>query len=98
MLYHEIPKKVNQLFAFIVDSKIGDDTYKVTSRNYFKQSYAFQVLSRNLEHIENIKILEIKDQDGLLINVVNKPMSKLIIKFDRKINLTKNDMLRINII
>jgi hypothetical protein len=96
MLYHEIPKKVNQLFAFIVDSKIGDDTYKVTSRNYFKKSYDFLVLSRNLEHIENIKILEIKDQDGLLIDVVNKPMSKLIIKFNKKINLTKNDMLRIN--
>jgi hypothetical protein len=96
MLYHEIPKQVNQLFAFIIDQKIDDETYRVTSRNYFRIINDFQVLGRNLKHIENVKLLEIKDKDGLLIDVVNKPMSKLIVKFDKPLDLSKNDMARIS--
>jgi hypothetical protein len=95
MLYHEIPKNVNQLFAMIVDKKIGDDTYQVFSKNYFRSSDTFQVLGKKLKHIEDVKLISIKDATNESIEIVNTPMSKLIVKFNKPLDLYPMDMLRI---
>ncbi|MDR2369168.1 MAG: U32 family peptidase [Mycoplasmataceae bacterium] len=97
MLDHEIPKNVNQLFAMVIDQKINEDTYQVSSRNYFKLGDTFQVLGKNLSHIETVKLISIIDDHNLPINVVNKPMSKCIVKINKKLNLQPLDMLRIKV-
>jgi hypothetical protein len=95
MLYHEIPKNVNQLFAMIVNKKIDKFTYQVTSRNYFKLTDTFEVLAKSLERIEIITIKSIHNENNLPIDIVNTPMSKLTIKIDKDLNLFPNDMIRI---
>jgi hypothetical protein len=95
MLYHEIPKQVNQLFAMIVDKKINDHTYLVTSRNYFTAHDTFQVLGKNLEHIETISLVTVKDANDLPVDIVNKPMSKLIIEINKNLDLQPMDMIRL---
>jgi hypothetical protein len=97
MLYHEIPKNVNQLFAMIVDQKINDDTYLVTSKNYFTITNTFTVLGKKLNNIIEVKILEIFDKDHLPLTVVNQPMSKLTIRLNKQLDLQPLDMLRIKI-
>jgi hypothetical protein len=94
MLYHEVPKQVNQLFVLTIDKKINDDTYQVISRNYFTIDDTFEVLSSNLSNIVNIRIKQILNRNQESIKIVNTPMSELIITFDRKIDLQHNDILR----
>jgi putative protease len=95
MLYHEVPKNVNQLFAMVIDQKINERTYKVTSRNYFKLDDVFEVLAKKLNNIETVKLVSIKDENDLSLNVVNKPMSKLTIQMDKTLDLQPLDMIRI---
>jgi putative protease len=95
MLYHEVPKNVNQIFAMVIDKKINQYTYQVTSRNYFTLTNNFEVLGKNLKHIEPIKLLSIKDDNGLPIRIVNTPMSKLIIEIKQDLDLQPLDMIRI---
>jgi hypothetical protein len=95
MLYHEEPKNVNQLFAMVIDQKINEHTYKVTSRNYFKLDDDFEVLAKKLNNIETIKLVSIKDENDLSLNVVNKPMSKLTIQMNKTLDLQPLDMIRI---
>jgi hypothetical protein len=95
MLYHEVPKTVSQLFAMIIDKKINDTTYKVTSKNYFALTNTFQVLAKNLPHAEIINLKSVKTLDGLSIHIVNTPMSKLVIELDKPLDLQPMDMLRI---
>jgi hypothetical protein len=95
MLYHDIHQNVNQIFAMIIDKKINDTTYFVTSRNYFKLTDDFEVLAKCLMHIEKIKLISIKNENNLLINTVNQPMSKLVIQINKKLNLEPMDIIRI---
>ncbi|GHU32553.1 hypothetical protein FACS1894166_06120 [Bacilli bacterium] len=97
MLYHEVPKRVNQIFAMLVKNKVNDNTYKVISRNYFDIKSDFEILGRNLKHIEKIKVIEIVDKDNLQVNVVNTPMQVLTIKLNKNVDLEPNDILRISI-
>jgi hypothetical protein len=94
MLYHDIPKQVNQLFILTIKEKINNRTYKAISRNYFTVEDTFEVLSAIQNHIIGIKINEIKNSSGELIKVVNTPMSNLTIAFDHDIDLKYNDILR----
>jgi putative protease len=94
MLYHDIPKQVNQLFVLTIKEKIDNKTYKVVSRNYFTIDDVFEVLSSIQNHIIDIKIIDIKNSNNESIKVVNTPMSNLIITFDRDIDLKYNDILR----
>ncbi|MDR0825674.1 MAG: U32 family peptidase [Mycoplasmataceae bacterium] len=95
MLYHEIPKRVNQIFAMLVKSKVNENTYEVISKNYFTINNNFEILGRNLMHIEKVKLTKIINKDNLEISIVNTPMQELIVCLDKNINLESNDILRI---
>jgi hypothetical protein len=82
------------LFVLTIDKKINENTYKVTSRNYFTINDTFEVLSTTLEHIIKVKIKSIKNNTNESVEIVNTPMSELIVAFDQKINLKPNDILR----
>jgi hypothetical protein len=97
MLYHEVPKQVNQLFACVINKKLSDVTYEVVSRNYFTINNTFQAVGVKLKHIEEMKIVNIKDQFGNDLSVVNTPMSKLTITLDKNIDLSPKDILRIKV-
>jgi hypothetical protein len=94
MLYHEVPKQVNQLFVLTIDKKINDTTYQAISRNYFTINDTFEVLSSKLSNIVNVRIIRILNRNQESIKIVNTPMSELIITFDQKIDLQHNDILR----
>jgi hypothetical protein len=95
MLYHDTSKEVNQIFAFTIDQKIDASTYVITSRNYFRINDEFEVLGKNLDKITPFRIMEIRDQNNLLINIVNTPMCKLTIKINQNLDLYPMDMARL---
>lgn len=96
MLYHEDQKNVNQLYAMQVVKKITPCEYEVISKNYFTLQNRFEVLSQITHSIEKVKLTKIRlAKDHSEIDIVNTPMTKLIINFAKKINLSSGDILRI---
>jgi hypothetical protein len=94
MLYHEIPKQVNQNFAFTIKKRIKNDTYLVLTRNKIQLSDNYQVLSSINNKIVDIKLKKILD-DNNEVNYVSAPMSEVTIVFNKNINLKENDIVRI---
>lgn len=94
MLYHEILKQVSQVFAFVVNEKVRNFEYLVTTRNYISSAMTFEVISPN-QPIRKFKILEIRNFDDLKVDFVNKPMSQCYIKLADNVELKKNDICRI---
>jgi hypothetical protein len=96
MLYHEEQKKVSQLYAMQILKKVSKYEYEVISRNYFTIKNKFNVIAKNINDIETIKIKEAIDiKNGYKFNVINVPMSKLLIKINKDLNLLPGDILRI---
>jgi hypothetical protein len=96
MLYHEKKQLVNQAYAMQILDRVDKYRYEVISRNYFKRSNLFEVLGKNLNNIPKIKIKNIKRmKDSISVNIVNTPMTKLIITIDKNLNLSNGDILRI---
>jgi hypothetical protein len=94
MLYHEIPKTVMQNFVLTIENKIDDTTYNGLVRNYFDKTKPFEVLGRNLDKIETVRIVSI-NQNGVDVDAARSPMTKVIITFDKPIELQKSDIIRI---
>ncbi len=90
MLYFELEKEINQIFAFTVEKKIDDFTYEIISRNYFSKNNEFELVAPGFKK-EIVKIEKIFDSKNNEIDVVKTPMNKYTLVFDRKINY--NDFL-----
>jgi putative protease len=95
MLYHEEAKKVTQNFVFSITSKVNANTYVILSRNNFKLTDKFEILSQKQKDIVNIGVSKIVDKDGNEIEVAKTPMSVLTVTFEKDIDLLPNDIVRI---
>ncbi len=96
MLYHDVPNKVNQVFAFVIYKKEPDGSYSVISRNNFNKNQTFEIIGPNHQTLTT-KIKQIFDEQNNSIETVPTPMSKVRIKFDQEINLDPNDIARISV-
>lgn len=94
MLYHDIPNKVNQLFAFVIYKKINSNTYEVISRNNFNKNQIFEIIGPNHDTY-SIGIKQIIDENNNQLGVVPTPMTKCKLVFDNDIDLSINDIGRI---
>lgn len=95
MLYHENQKNVNQSYVMQIIKKISDYQYEVISKNYFEKQNNFEILAKKLASIKKIKIKKILlSKDNSEIEIVNTPMTKLLITIDKKMNLSVGDILR----
>jgi hypothetical protein len=93
MLYHDVPKQVNQNYVMLIKTKVSDNTYKVISKNYFSIHDQFEILSRNHDFsLIKIKAMKINNVQS---TIVNTPMQEVVITFERNIELLTNDMLRL---
>lgn len=80
MLYRQEEKKLAQNFAFLVEKKIEDNKYLITSKNFFTCANTFEVFGKNHDMIKDIKITEIFDVKlNEIVDKVNKPMYQYII-------------------
>lgn len=83
MLYRDDPKKLTQNFAFIIEKKINDNTYQIQSKNFFTTQNTFEVMGKNHDLIENIKVSKIFDvKANVEVDKVNKPMYMYVITTD----------------
>jgi hypothetical protein len=79
-----------------VIKKISNVKYEVISKNFFDKRSEFKVIGKKLNKIEYFKIVSIIDINNKCeVEVVNKPMTKLMIKINRQINMSPGDILRI---
>lgn len=93
MLYHDVVKNVNQLFAFQIEDK-NKDGYRITSKNYFNVNQKFEVISgKHPKYVMTIKSL--KDENGLPFKIVNHPMKTFYVTFNEEKELCKYDIARI---
>jgi hypothetical protein len=95
MLYHEDFKKVKQSYVMQITKKIDDSKYEVISKNYFTTKNDFEILAKNIPTIKKIRINKaMLVKENIEVSVVNTPMTKLIVEFNKKINLLPGDILR----
>ena len=95
MIYYDQLKTVNQLFAFTITKKNSEIEYEIISRNKFNINQVFETIGPKHETIK-IKIKKIfnlnKNQE---VSIINVPLTKCIIKLQKKIKLDVNDIGRI---
>ena len=95
MLYHDNQQLVNQNYAMQVVKKNGEFEYEVISKNYFKKNNQFKVLGKNISDIPTIKLQKIySPKDNVELNIVNTPMTRLVITINKKLNINSGDILR----
>jgi len=81
MLYRDEEKKLAQNFAFLIEKKLDDGKYEITSKNFFTCDNTFEVIGKDHDLINDIKVTEIFDvKTDAVVDRVNKPMYKYIIK------------------
>lgn len=97
MLYHDEQKKVTQNFAFIINKKNRDDSYEIIVKNKILLTNNIEILSKINDEIINVKIKQLIDSEGNVVNNLPTPMTIATIKFNKKINLEKGDIGRIKI-
>lgn len=85
MLYHDEKRELIQDFIFIIDKKIDNMTYAITSKNYFDINTKIKIVTP-VQDIK-IKIDYILDTDKNHIDVVRTPMTKCIIKLKEPVDL-----------
>lgn len=83
MLYHDEQKNVNQNYLFVINEKINNNTFYITSKNYFNLQMNFKLITPKNEY--KIKIISLKDENQNIVNVVHTPMTKLIMQIDKDI-------------
>lgn len=84
MLYHDEQQNPNQNYVFTIDNRISNNIYQITSKNYFDINMNFILITPKKEY--KIKIEKIINNDGVEINVVQTPMSKLIVTLNKDID------------
>lgn len=94
MLSSEAQKQVSQIFVFVINKKISNNTYEIISRNFFKITDSFEIISPK-RPIKHAKIIKILDKDNNSISIVNKPMCKYIVTFETENDFMPNDLVRI---
>lgn len=88
MLYFELEKQINQIFAFNFVSLEDNGLIKIMSRNYFSKDNSFELMYPNFER-KIIKIQKIYDEKMQEIDVVKTPMKYYFIKVDKEIIFNK---------
>ncbi len=78
MLYHDVQENPNQDYVFVITKKIDKNTFEIISKNYFDLNMKFKIITPKNEY--NIEIEELIDKDGVKLNTVHTPMTKLILK------------------
>lgn len=84
MLYFELEKEINQLFAFNIEKQIDEKTYIIQSRNYFSKNSTFDIIYPGLIKI-NVSINKIWDMKDNELDVVKTPMNFYKVEFDKPI-------------
>lgn len=92
MLYFEEEKKAIQNFVFIVQEILEDNKYKIIVKNFFKVGDLLESISYKGQDFK-FKVLEMTNE-GLLVDLANKPMHEYIIKLDSSIKLNSMDVAR----
>lgn len=94
MLDNDIAKNVNQIYAFIINKKINDDSYIITSKNYFRIDELFEVISPRIPKF-NIRLKSIEDKNGVKYITINQPQKTFKIILNKPINIIPNSIVRI---
>lgn len=94
MLYFEEERELLQNFAFVFTEEISDTEFKIHSKNYFTKNSKFEILMPDLNNIE-FKIVEIKNTNKELIDIVNQPSTEFTIKTDQPLKNVVNKIVRI---
>lgn len=95
MLYHDKQEIVSQKFAFIIEAKLEDNKYLITSKNKFHKDDIFEIIGPNHEHLysnmsyiyDTVKLTEIDE--------VITPMREYVVEFSQSFNLDIKDIGRI---
>ena len=96
MLYHEIKNPLMQNFAFIVDKKINDHEYEITTKNHIELTDHFEIMGAHHDLIHT-QLEKMKTLDNQELVVCPTPMTKLIVTFNKPIHLEHNDIARISL-
>ena len=83
-----------QNFAFVFTEEISDTEFKIHSKNYFTKNSKFEILMPDLNNIE-FKIVEIKNTNKELIDIVNQPSTEFTIKTDQPLKNVVNKIVRV---
>lgn len=94
MLYFEEERELLQNFAFVFTEEISDTEFKIHSKNYFTKNSKFEILMPDLNNIE-FKIIEIKNTNKELIDIVNQPSTEFTIKTDQPLKNVVNKIVRV---
>lgn len=94
MLYHDVEKKVNQNYAFIIKDK-ENDYYKVITKNKISINDKIEIIGPNLNETIKTKIIAMKNSDNIDISVCPTPMSIIYLKFDSECEFTYPDIARL---
>lgn len=94
MLYFEEERELLQNFAFVFTEEISDTEFKIHSKNYFTKNSKFEILMPDLNNIE-FKIVEIKNTNKELIDIVNQPSTEFTIKTDQPLKNVVNKIVRV---
>lgn len=94
MLYFEEERELLQNFAFVFTEEISDIEFKIHSKNYFTKNSKFEILMPDLNNIE-FKIVEIKNTNKELIDIVNQPSTEFTIKTDQPLKNVVNKIVRV---
>lgn len=88
MLYFELEKEINQIFAFNIEKQINETTYYVMARNYFSKKTSFCLVYPNFKKV-NIKIKKIYDTFDNELDVVKTPMKLYKVEFEKPIEFNE---------
>lgn len=88
MLYFELEKEINQIFAFNIEKHLENNWYLIQSRNYFSIKNEFEVVYPNFKKIR-VKIKTLLDEKDNKLDVVKTPMKYYKAEFDKKIDDNK---------
>lgn len=94
MLYFEEERELLQNFTFVFTEEISDTEFKIHSKNYFTKNSKFEILMPDLNNIE-FKIIEIKNTNKELIDIVNQPSTEFTIKTDQPLKNVVNKIVRV---
>lgn len=94
MLYFELEKDISQIFAFNFESEIDDYTFIIKSRNYFSKNNEFEIVYSNFDR-DVVKISNIWEMNGEVIDVVKTPMKFYKVQFNKPIKFEEYLIARI---
>lgn len=88
MLSNKSQSIVNQSYVFIINKKINDNKYEITSKNYFTKNQLFESIGSEHDLIK-FKITKIIDKNKTALSIVNTPQKVFIITTNKPLNLAK---------